>query len=225
MLHVFARDGPEGYVMIKKIAISFIRNRIHLAAVILACAVVTAPLSIVNADPPTTKPTLSESAAEESLNIRHARAHLELAELDLRRALQWNKRIPDLFSDRTIAYLRKHVEIDGEQLSQSIAHQNPDAHEIYIRGAQAAVELADADVQRRQAIYKSFPDNFHALELDRAIAVAKVAKLSLERTVAKKGSIDTLSQLQWQVEELRNQLLELQIKMEGKVPRWEKITR
>ncbi len=207
--------------MMKKITIGFIRNSLGLAAVILACAV--APLSMANADPPT--PTSSESDGEESLDVRHARAHLELAELEMRHALEWNKRIPGLFSERTIAYLRKHVEIDGEQLSQSIAHQNPDVHEIYIRGAQAAVELADADVQRRQAIYKSFPDNFHALELDRAIAVAKVAKLNLERTVAKKGSIDTLSQLQWQVEELRNQLLELQIKMEGKVPRWEKITR
>ena len=85
--------------------------------------------------------------------------------------------------------------------------------------AEAAVELADADVQRGQAIYKSFPDNFHALELDRAIAVAKIAKLCLERTVAKKSSTDTLSQLQWQVEELGNQLLEIQIKMEERLPR------
>ena len=87
-------------------------------------------------------------------------------------------------------------------------------HEIYIRGAKAAVELADADVQRKQVIFNSFPDEFHVLELDRSIAVAKVAKLSLERTATKKSSIDTLSQLQWQVEELRNQLLELQIKIE-----------
>ena len=201
--------------MMKKTTI----NSLRLAAIMMALAAVVAPLSMVNADPPTTKPTSSESTAEESLDIRFARAHLELAELDLRRALEWNKRMPGLFSDRTIAYLRKHVEIDGEQLSQSIAQQNPDVHEIYIRGAEAAVELADADVQRRQAIYKSFPDNFHALELDRAIAVAKVAKLCLERTVTKKSSTDTLSQLQWQVEELRNQLLEIQIKMEERLSR------
>jgi hypothetical protein len=185
----------------------------------MACVVMMEPLSIVNADPPITNTTSSEPAAVESLDVRYARSHLELAELDLRRALEWNKRMPGLFSDRTIAYLRKHVEIDGEQLSQSIAQQNPDVHEIYIRGAEAAVELADADVQRRQVIYKSFPDNFHALELDRAIAVAKVAKLCLERTVAKKSSTDTLSQLQWQVDELRNQLLEIQIKMEERLPR------
>lgn len=204
--------------MMNKKTMNFDRGPLRLAAVIITCVVAPHTWSIVNADPPPTKPTSSESVAVESLDVRHARAHLELAKLDLRRAQAWNKRMPGLFSERTIAYLRKHVEIDGEQLSQSMAQQNADVHDIYIRGAEAAVELADADVQRKQAIYKSFPDDYHAIELDRSIAVAKVAKLSLERTVAKKSSINTLSQLQWQVEELRNQLLELQIKIEEKLP-------
>jgi hypothetical protein len=193
---------------------NFDRSSGWLAVAIISYAVTTDPCSIAKADPPATKTPSIEPAAEESLDVRHARAHLELAKLDLRRAQEWNKRLPHLYSARTMDYLRKHVEIDREQLKQIVGRQYADVNEIYVRGAKAAVELADADVQRKQVMFKLAPDDYNALELDRAIAVAKVAKLNYERTAAQKNSIHTLSNLQWQIEELRNQLLELQIRVE-----------
>jgi hypothetical protein len=193
---------------------NFHRCSAWLAVAITAYAVTTNPWTIATADPPATSTSSFDPAAKESLDVRHARAHLELAKLDLRRAQEWNKRIPGLFSARTMDYLRKHVEVDSEQLKQNVGREYADVHEIYIRGAKAVIELANAEVQRKQAIFKLAHDDYNALELDRAIAVAKVAKLNYERTVAQKDSTHTFSYLQWQIEELRNQVLELHIKFE-----------
>ena len=152
---------------------------------------------------------------EESLEVRYARAHLELAQLDLKRAEYWNRRIPDLISARTIDFLKKHVEVDAEQLRQSQQENYADVSQIYLSGAKAALELAEADVARKQATFSSNGGTASALELDRALAVANVARLNLERTMSQNDSSQSISYLQWQLEELRNQILELQIKVES----------
>jgi hypothetical protein len=155
------------------------------------------------------------AAEEESLEVRYARAHLELAKLDLERAKAWNKRIPNLFSERTIDFLRKHVEIDEEQLKQAMRPDYMDVHEIYIRTAKAALDLAEADVARKAKSYKAEHDHYSSLELDRAMALAQAARLNLERTLNQGGSLHSISYLQWQLEELRNQVLELHVKVEA----------
>jgi hypothetical protein len=154
--------------------------------------------------------------ADENLEVRYARAHVKLAMLDLKRAEYWNKMIPNMISARTIDFLRKHVEIDLEQLRQSQQEDYADVHQIYMRGAKAAVDLAEADVARKQAASKAAGDAYNTLELDRALAVADVARLNLERTKSQDRSMQTISDLQWQLEELRNQVLELQIQVEAK---------
>jgi multidrug resistance efflux pump len=152
---------------------------------------------------------------EESLEVRYARAHLELAKLDLERAKAWNKRVPNVFSQRTIDYLRKHVEIDEEQLKQAMRPDYSDVHEIYVRTAKAALDIAEADVARKAEGYKELRDPYTALELDRAVAFAHAARLNLERTLNQAGGLHSLSYLEWQVEELRNQILELHVKVEA----------
>ncbi len=154
-------------------------------------------------------------AEEESLEVRYARAHLELAKLDLERAKAWNKRIPNVFSDRTIDFLQKHVEIDEEQLKQAMRPDYADVHEIYVRTAKAALDIAEADVARKAKSYKKEHDRQSGLELDRAMAFANAARLNLERTLNQGGSLQSISYLQWQLEELRNQILELHVKVEA----------
>ncbi len=156
-----------------------------------------------------------EAKEEESLEVRYARAHLDLAKLDLKRAEYWNQRIPDIITNRTMDFLRKHVEVDAEQLRQSQQPDFADIHQIYVRGAKAALDLAESDVARKQAAFEEVGGTYTALELDRAIAVLNVARLNYERTVSQQDSLQTISYLQWQLEELRNQILELQIKSES----------
>ena len=77
------------------------------------------------------------------------------------------------------------------------------------------MEVAEADLARKQESYKRERDEYSAKELDRAMALTNLARINLERTMNQEGSSYSLSYLQWQVEELRNQLLELHIKVES----------
>jgi hypothetical protein len=112
--------------------------------------------------------------------------------------------------------VRKHVAIDEEQLRVALQGADGLVHQVYIRSAKVAVELAEADLQRKQAAYQTLASKFTSLEVDRAAAVLEVAKLHLEITEKKEASLSSLMYLQWQIEMLRNQVLELQVQMEAK---------
>ncbi len=52
------------------------------------------------------------------------------------------------------------------------------------------------------------------LDLERAKAVLQVATLNRQRTAAQGSSLSSLEYLQWQIEQLRNDLLELRVRVE-----------
>ena len=68
---------------------------------------------------------------------------------------------------------------------------------------------------RKALSYKKEHDHYSGLELDRAMALAQAARLNLERTLNQGGALHSISYLQWQLEELRNQILELHVKVEA----------
>lgn len=83
-----------------------------------------------------------------------------------------------------------------------------------LRTAETTVDSCLTEVSRRQEIYQASQNRFNAMELDHAIARLKVAKLNLARTMSQKESISTIAFLQWQIDELRNQLMEVQLRLD-----------
>ena len=77
----------------------------------------------------------------------------------------------------------------------------------------AAVAMAEADLKRKQEIFSRMPDNTTKYDAKRAEAVFEIAKLHEEITNEKESSLSSMMYLQWQIETLRNQLLELQLKV------------
>jgi hypothetical protein len=112
-----------------------------------------------------------------------------------------------------------HIAIDEEQLKQASKAPAGSLHRIHVRGAEVALELAQADLQRKRLAFNKMPSTFDQLDVERAAAVAKVAMLNLERTKAQQASLSSLSYLQWQIETLRNDLLELRIRVEKNLAR------
>lgn len=160
-------------------------------------------------------PTKPESSGEvEAIEVRYARAHLEMAELDVERALAWNQRIPNLFNDRELDNLRKHVVVNQEQLKQSLRGYDSSVYQVVLRTAEATLKACESEVARRKSRYQEMPNRFNALELDHAQVQLKVAKLNLQRTRLQKDSVSTIAFLQWQIDELRNQLMETQLRIE-----------
>jgi len=148
-------------------------------------------------------------ANDESLHVRYARTHLELARLDLRRVTELNKRVPNALPAGTIDEFQRHVEFDEEQLKQCLMGEKADIHGMLVRRAQVEVELAEADVQRHREVHAEFGTPSSQLELQRAELVAQLAKLHLERARSADAAKSILLYMQWEIEELRNEVIEL----------------
>ena len=164
------------------------------------------------ADQPKLDKTASESNDNDSVEVRLARAYVELAKLDVQRALDANKQVPNVFSAEHIEKLRLHVVIDEEQLEQCLKGEDADPHQVCIRSAEAAAKIAEADSKGLRAAHKRMPTATSALRVERATLVASIAKLNLERIKRQENSESVLTHLQWQIDELRHQVLELQMR-------------
>lgn len=148
-----------------------------------------------------------------SLEVRLAAAHLELAQTDLRTALELNKRFPNAIPGNAIENYRKHVLLDQEMLEQAKKGTDGHVHAIYRRAAEIARKNAEADLARKKSSYEEFPDEISSLSVSRAKAVLRVAQLNQEFTETQESSLSSLAYLQWQIEQLRNELLELRIQV------------
>lgn len=180
------------------------------ATIVLVAGCLIMAFSNLSADPPPN----TQAGTVESLDVQYARAHFELAKLDLQRALDINRQSPRLLSERTIGNLRKQVEVDREKLTQVRQGADVNVHEVWVRSAEVGLEIALEDLDRKRAVFDESPDDQSRFELERAQAVVRVAKINLQRMKIEPGSAHTLSYLQWQIEELRNQVLDLEIKLE-----------
>lgn len=158
---------------------------------------------------------VTEADPDESVDVRLARAHLELARLDLRSAREANERIADLFPAGHIDRLRLHVATDEAQLEQALTGEAADPHQICIRSAEAAVEMAEADLQRLRAAHERMPTAVRESSVERAAVVAEIARLNLERARHLDADELLLTHLQWQIDDLRHQVLELQMTAHG----------
>lgn len=163
------------------------------------------------ADSPNGEKPVSTSDSAESLDIRLARSQLDLAKLDLRRGMEAYKQIPSRKSAALLERLRLHVQIDEERLAQSLLREDGDPHQVCIRSAEAGVRIAKADLKRKLGRHESMPDAFSKLHVERAQVAVEVAVLTLERARAIDSPGATLKHLQWQIDELRHQVLELQL--------------
>lgn len=150
----------------------------------------------------------------ESLDVRFARAHLRLAKIDLYRFLEQHQQNPNLLSNVVGEELQRHVAIDSEQLRQALLGDEGDLHQIYMRSADVAVELAKRDLQRKQRAYEQFPSETQEWAAKRAEAALEVMKLQAEMTRSKKSAYSSMMYLQWQIDLLRNQLMELQTQVQ-----------
>ncbi len=173
--------------------------------------------SLASAEQPTPAQVEDQSTEQESLDVRYARALLKLAKLDLNRFLAAQRRFPNLLPIEAGADLERHVAINEEQLKQAIKGSDGDTHQIYIRSALNAVENAEKDLKRKREVYKQFPTKTQAFAVQRAEAALELAELRLEITRTKQAEGYSMMYLQWQIEMLRNQVLELQLQVKAEM--------
>lgn len=182
-------------------------SRLHAAFLLVFALAVALPPATkrLSAEEPTANPA---RGADEGLDVRYARAYLQLARTDLQVDLD---AMPGTIPEAAIEPLRQIVAMAEAELEHALHEDAHRLHKVHIRNAEIVVERAEIDLQR--AVEMNRKALLNPLELRRARLKLEVAKLALAK--AKAVNPDNASEhTQWQLEELRKELLQIRSQVE-----------
>jgi hypothetical protein len=161
---------------------------------------------------PASNPTISES-----VEVRYARAQLQLAEANLNRVEQSNKRVARSVPSSVVADYRQNVEVAKTRLEQATAGRAASEFKFWLQRAEAERKTAETIWKSASAANGSVPGTVEPLDIERYRLRAEVAKLQLERgqTLVRSGRE---AQLQWEIDMLDNQVQRLKEESDQSTP-------
>jgi hypothetical protein len=151
----------------------------------------------------------TQNAIAESVDVRYARAQLRLAEVDLQRVVESNKRVARSVPEGVVAEFRDDVLVAKARLELAVAGRRASDFQVWLKRAAAEARAAESSWQRATAANDSAPGTFRAIDLERYQLRAEVAKLQLERGQAL-ADAGREAQLEWEVDLLNNQVQRLE---------------
>ena len=155
----------------------------------------------------TQTPTPGDTNAE-SVEVRYARSQMQLAEANLNRVEQRNKRLARSVPSSVVAEYQHDVEVAKTRLELATAGQSANAFQVWLQRAEAEVRTAETTWKNAVATNSRVPGTFEPLDIERFRLRAEVAKLQLERgqtlVMASREA-----QLQWEIDMLDNQVQRL----------------
>ncbi len=153
--------------------------------------------------PPTPSHTISES-----VDVRYARAQMQLAEANLNRVEQSNKRIARSVPSSVVAEYQHDLQVAKTRLEQATAGRAASEFQVWLQRAEAERRTAETTWKNASAANSSVAGTVEPLDIERYRLRAEVAKLQLERGRTLVDS-DREAQLQWEVDMLDNQVQRL----------------
>jgi hypothetical protein len=169
--------------------------------------------------PPPNKP------AAESVEIRYARAQLELAEANLDRVQQSNKQMERTVPSSIVAEYQDDVRVAKIRLQQATVGQSAGHFRVWLQRAEAEQRAADTAWKNATAVNQSAAGTWTPIDVERFRLRAAVAKLQLERGQSLVNA-GREAQLQWQSDLLDNQVQRMKEEMRegaqymGLYPSW-----
>ncbi len=144
----------------------------------------------------------------ESVEVRYARAQLQLAEANLSRVEESNKRVERAVPSSVVAEYQYDVAVAKGRLEQATGGGAEGEFQVWLGRAAAEQRVAETRWKSAAAANDRVPGTFGAIDLERFRLRAEVAKLQLERGRALVDS-GREAQLQWEVDLLDNQVQRL----------------
>jgi hypothetical protein len=144
----------------------------------------------------------------ESLEVRYARAQMQLAEANLNRVEQSNKRVARSVPSSVVADYQYDVQVAKTRLERATADRAAGEFQVWLQRAEAERRTAETTWRNATAVNGGVPGTFEPLDIERFRLRAEVAKLQLERgqTLVDAGRD---AQLQWEIDMLDNQVQRL----------------
>lgn len=144
----------------------------------------------------------------ESVDIRLAESKLQLAQLELQRAQEINRRVSGTVQETTLQRLQQSVEVATKVLEFSRGEEQ-ELHAVHLLQLEAEVKLANRQLKSAIEANRLAPGIVSATGLERFRLRAEVARLTLARAREASGFESTEAHLQWQVDHLYDEVQRL----------------
>jgi hypothetical protein len=154
------------------------------------------------------QPPIVHDTIPESVEVRYARAQLQLAEANLIRVEQRNERVARSVPSSVVAEFQHDVAVAKTRLEQAAAGPASNEFQVWLKRAEAERKAAETTWKNATAANKRVPGTFEPLDVERFRLRAEVAKLQLERGQVLAGA-GREAQLQWEIDMLANQVQRL----------------
>jgi hypothetical protein len=141
------------------------------------------------------------------LNIRYAEVYLELAKVQLQRALDTNKQVPGTFTNVAIEALRQVVTVAEKQLNM-LKQSDGRPVNMFLVSAEANARASAASYNRAKAVNQMSPGAIPMAEIERLRLTAELASINLEKAKSI-GSEASQEYVQWQIDQLREDFFQL----------------
>jgi hypothetical protein len=149
----------------------------------------------------------------QKLNVKYAQIYLQLAKVNLEKAQTLNNRVAGAFSAVEVDRLARLVQLAEERLAG--AQHSGKQSDANRQSAEAAVNSAETTYKKSVATNERFPGAVSPLEVERQRLTVELAKLALAKANLVGGSSDALAGLQWEVDQLREDMLILRSRVEA----------
>ncbi|MAX37023.1 hypothetical protein [Gimesia sp.] len=158
--------------------------------------------------------SLDAAPANEGVDIRFFQKKLELAKHDLKTAVKANQRVPNLTSKLMMIRLQNQVDYMETLLKRATAKTDHDLHTTHLQNVENDVTLAEQQLVWAKDVNQHQEGLVSDDEVKRLQLSVDLARLALERAKQPKIKADPLHHLQWQIDRLRSELLNLQVEFE-----------
>lgn len=190
-------------------------NTSHIVQALAGAAI--AALFVVLASAPAQVPQSRDArvdARPETVRIRHARATLRLAEVELRIALTGNQKITHLYTARTVQRLRYNVVYAQEMLRYESGQGDVRLHKLHLRECEGDMAVSQSELASAVAVNRRQPGSVNSLEIERLRAANEVARSALEMARAPAAMQTPMAHMQYQLGRMRSDLTRMQVLMD-----------
>ena len=144
----------------------------------------------------------------ETVEVRYARAQVQLAEANLKRVEQSNKRLAGSVPNSVVADYQHDVQVAKTRLEEASAGRDGSEFQGWLKRAEVEQKAAEATWKNAKAVNDRAPGTYDPLDIERLRLRDEVAKLQLERG-QKLVDAGREAQLQWEIDMLDNQVQRL----------------
>jgi hypothetical protein len=172
---------------------------------LLVGVAIVALYAVATAGPPAQP---KAKAAPESLDVRVARARLQLAEANLKRVEETNRKVARAVTGNTVAEFRADVAVAKARLDLAIAGGQKNDFQGWLRDAEAAAKSAETQWQSALEANRRTPRTVNPLDVERLRLRFELARAQVERgrALADKSAVE---QTEWRVDLLADEVQRL----------------